>query len=176
MALTVALVIWIFRNIETFFGYFLRRYLEPSYYFDGLGILVGVALVFLLGIVINAWIVRKIYTFFQNIIKQIPLIKTIYTAVYDLVMFFDKSSQTHQQAVLVDTSVGAVIGFVTRNSLEGLPPALGTDNHVLVYIPFSYQIGGFTLSIPNDKLRALDMPVEQAMSLVMTAGMSQKTD
>jgi uncharacterized membrane protein len=45
---------------------------------------------------------------------------------------------------------------------------------VAVYFPFSYQIGGYTVMVPAEQLIALDMPMEQAMRFVMTAGIIEK--
>ncbi|MFT7218834.1 MAG: putative membrane protein [Candidatus Azotimanducaceae bacterium] len=44
------------------------------------------------------------------------------------------------------------------------------EDHVLVYLPMSYQIGGFTVLVPSEKLQPLDMNIEEAMSFVVTAG------
>jgi uncharacterized membrane protein len=43
---------------------------------------------------------------------------------------------------------------------------------VAVYFPMSYQIGGYTLLLPREQLEPLDLPVEAAMRLVLTGGMS----
>jgi uncharacterized membrane protein len=43
---------------------------------------------------------------------------------------------------------------------------------VAVYFPMSYQIGGYTLMVPRERLQPLDLPVETAMRVVLTGGMS----
>jgi uncharacterized membrane protein len=43
---------------------------------------------------------------------------------------------------------------------------------VAVYLPMSYQIGGYTLYLPGSSIEPLDMPVEDAMRLILTAGLS----
>ncbi|MGE4350294.1 MAG: DUF502 domain-containing protein [Candidatus Berkiella sp.] len=173
VVVTFAVVVWVFRSIEVFFGRFIQYIIPPQYYFDGLGIIVGVLLVFVIGILVNAWLIKTIYHFAESIVNKIPGIKVIYNAVKDFVNFFDKSKQTQAQyAVLVNTALGQAIGFVTRDNLTDLPQDLGGDANCLVYIPLSYQIGGLMVSIPKKDLIKVDWEINQAMSFVITAGMS----
>ncbi|MCS5707441.1 DUF502 domain-containing protein [Candidatus Berkiella cookevillensis] len=173
IVVTFAVVVWVFRSIEVFFGRFIQYIIPPQYYFDGLGIIVGVLLVFVIGILVNAWLIKTIYHFAESIVNKIPGIKVIYNAVKDFVNFFDKSKQTQAQyAVLVNTALGQAIGFVTRDNLTDLPQDLGGEANCLVYIPLSYQIGGLMVSIPKKDLIKIDWEINQAMSFVITAGMS----
>ncbi len=173
IVVTLAVVIWIFSNIEAFFGQILQLFIPSQYYFDGLGILVGIILIFVLGILVNAWILKQLYQLADGIVKKIPFVKTIYSSIQDLVEFFERTQETqHNQAVLLKMGKIKIMGFVTRNSLEGLPDALGTEKDVLVYIPMSYMIGGFMIAMPRKALIPLDLNVNQAMSLILTAGMT----
>lgn len=173
VVVTLAIVVWVFRSIEVFFGKFLQYFIPAQYYFDGLGIIVGVLLVFTIGVLINAWVIKHLYQLAESIVKRIPFIKIIYNAVKDFVNFFDQSKQTQAQyAVLVNTQLGQVIGFVTRDNLADLPETLGRDENCLVYIPLSYQIGGMMVSVPKRDLIKIDWEMNQAMSFVLTAGMS----
>lgn len=169
MVLTFAIAIWIFGSLETFFGGFLRYFIPEKYYFPGLGILIGIATIFAAGILVNAWIVRKIYRFAEKIVKRIPLIKTIYNGIQDLFSFFDKN-QTAKQTVLVKTPLGKIIGFVTRTSFKEMP-TLGAESEIMVYIPLSYTIGGLTMILPKKDIEILDWPVDKAMSFAIMAGM-----
>ncbi|MBS0290397.1 MAG: DUF502 domain-containing protein [Proteobacteria bacterium] len=172
IALTITIVIWLFTTMESFFGKFLSRYLPKEYYFEGLGIIVGVALIFVIGILVNAWVIRSIYRYADKLVKQIPFIRTIYNAIQDLLNYFDKSNETAQQAVLIQTRMGKVMGFVTGDSLDQMKPPLGAADEVLVYIPLSYMMGGITTVVPRKAVTALDWPVNEAMSFILTAGMT----
>lgn len=170
IALTLAIVVWILRNIEGFFGHIVKHIISPQYYFDGLGIILGLIFIFILGLLVNAWIVRRVYDWFEGILKKTPGIKTIYNAIQDMMGFFDHSKQAQQRAVIVNTPIGRMVGFVTREDLSALPEALGTGKDVFVYIPLSYQIGGVMIALPASELIPLDMPVNEAMSMVVTGG------
>ena len=63
-------------------------------------------------------------------------------------------------------------GFVTRRDFSALPPNLGDEHTIAVYLPMSYQVGGYTLMLPRDAVEPLDMSVDEAMRYALTAGMS----
>ncbi len=172
IALTITIVIWLFTTMEAFFGHFLKKNLPSQYYFQGLGIIVGVVLIFVIGILFNAWIVRQMYAWLEKMVKQIPVIKSIYNAIQDLVNFFDKSNQAAQQAVMVETRMGKVMGFITRDALEKMTPSLGSEEEVLVFIPLSYMVGGIAIVVPRKSITPLDWAVNEAMSFILTAGMT----
>ncbi|MBS0287211.1 MAG: DUF502 domain-containing protein [Proteobacteria bacterium] len=172
IAMTISIVLWLFTSIEAFFGQYIRQHIPPEYYFEGLGIIVGVLLIFMLGLLVNAWMVRKIYQQADTIVKKIPFIKTIYNAIQDLLNFFDKSNQSAQQAVMVQTKFGKVMGFVTKDVLTTMTPALGSEDEVLVYIPLSYMVGGIATVVPRKAITPLDWSVNEAMSFILTAGMT----
>ncbi len=177
IALTISIVLWLFSTIETFFEHLLQHTIPPEYYFKGLGILIGVLLIFVIGLLVNAWVVKSIYRQGDKIVKKIPIIKTIYNAIQDLLNFFDKSNQEAQQAVMVQTRFGKVMGFVTKDKLNEMMPILGSKDEVLVYIPLSYQVGGLTIVVSRSDITKMDWSVNEAMSFILTAGMTgQKKD
>jgi uncharacterized membrane protein len=64
------------------------------------------------------------------------------------------------------------IGFVTR---EDVPPVLlahGGQDWVTVYFPMSYAFGGYTIYLPRERIAPLDISVEDAMRLAITAGLT----
>ena len=67
-----------------------------------------------------------------------------------------------------------LVGFVTREQFDDLPLTPKADDAVAVYMPMSYQIGGYTLFLPRDCLTPLDMPFEQAMRMVVTGWVTKR--
>jgi uncharacterized membrane protein len=65
-----------------------------------------------------------------------------------------------------------LIGFVTREDLTQLPDGLNNGTEIAVYLPMSYQIGGYLVFVPKSKVQPLNLSVEDASRLVLTAGMS----
>lgn len=174
MAITLGIVLWILRTIEGFFGHVFKYFISPQYYFDGLGIILGLIFIFMIGLLVNAWLIGRVYTWFEGILKKTPGIKTIYNAIQDMMGFFERDKTAQQRAVIVNTPMGRMVGFVMRENLSSLPPGLGGEKDVFVYIPLSYQIGGLMLAMPESALTHLDMPVNDAMSMVVTGGVSGK--
>ena len=66
-----------------------------------------------------------------------------------------------------------VLGFVTRDEFSDMPENMVSTDSVAVYLPMSYQIGGYTVYVPRSRLTFIDMPREQAMRLAVTAGIKQ---
>jgi uncharacterized membrane protein len=57
------------------------------------------------------------------------------------------------------------MGLVTREDID----ELNDHSKVTVYVPFSYMLGGMTLIVSKDKVTKVDMPVDQALKLSVTA-------
>jgi uncharacterized membrane protein len=78
-----------------------------------------------------------------------------------------------QQVVLVRLGGDLrVMGFVTRSDLTGLPPGMSEPGNIAVYMPMSYQIGGYTALVPRSSVQPVDMTLEEAMRFTLTAGVS----
>lgn len=173
IALTVGIILWLFTTLENFFGRLIQYVIPHQYYFKGLGILLGLLLIYVIGLLVNAWMVKWVYDLADRLVKKIPVVKTIYNAIQDLVNFFDKNNQSQQhQAVLIDYAMGKVIGFITRDSMKATPLEEYGEDKVLVYIPLSYQIGGLAVLVSRSSLTPLKWSADQAMSFILTAGMT----
>ena len=66
-----------------------------------------------------------------------------------------------------------VIGFVTQAVAENLPEDFRGEDSILVYLPLSYMIGGYTLFLPRSCLTPLDLSFEEGMKLVLTGVVSR---
>lgn len=174
--ITIALVIWLLGTIESVFGEILRLLLPDQAYRRGMGLIVGLLLVMAAGFMTQAFFFREFVKWFEHGLERIPLIKTVYGAVRDLTGLFSKSGGRQFDKVVIVQFPGVpmrLVGFVTVDEFErlGLPPGEESDE-VAVYLPMSYQIGGYTGLIPRRCLTRIDMGFEDAMRLVVTAGMS----
>ena len=65
-----------------------------------------------------------------------------------------------------------LIGFVTRDDLSTLPGGLGSKDEIAVYLPMSYQIGGYTVLIPRQNVEPINISMEDAFRFTVTAGVS----
>ena len=79
-----------------------------------------------------------------------------------------------QKVVSVRIGDVSLIGFVTKEEITDSAKASSLNNLVAVYLPMSYQIGGYTIYIPRHIVKPLDMTVEDAMKTVLTAGLAKQ--
>jgi uncharacterized membrane protein len=174
--LTLYILYWLIWSAENILGAFFRILLPEGWYIPGMGLLVGLAAIFLLGMFLNAFLVRQALELSESVMNRIPLVKMLYGSVKDLIAFFaHKREQRFDQVVTVDLNFGGVpmrmIGFVTRTDFNDLPPGIGTEGEVAVYLPLSYQIGGYTVIVPRSLVRPIEISTHRAMGFVVTAGM-----
>lgn len=174
IALTVYLIVTLARWSENTVGDTLRAILPGDLYLPGGGLIVTVALVTLMGYLVNLPIINLPMRLGDAIFSRLPLIKSIYTGIKDIMEFMTSSGEESGQskAVLVELPGGVqLVGLITDTA-----PDLDGDGSgkVLVYLPMSYQVGGYTLLIDESALTPLDMSIEKAMRFVLTAGVRKE--
>ncbi|MDZ7645557.1 MAG: DUF502 domain-containing protein [Woeseiaceae bacterium] len=177
IVVTVWIVWWIGVTFETILGGIYTMLFSPRWYFPGLGILLGIALIFAVGLLTKAWLFRSLFDWWSSILNRIPLVKTLYGAVQDFMDFISgDTGNRFNRVVLVEFEQPAMklMGFVTREDFEHF--AVGLDEEeVAVFFPMSYQVGGYTLFLPRSRLQPVDVSAEDAMRFVLTAGLSART-
>ncbi|MGE0633540.1 MAG: DUF502 domain-containing protein [Pseudobdellovibrionaceae bacterium] len=175
-ALTIYLAVAAARILDSFLGHVLRLVLPEAFYIPGLGLLATVILIFLFGLLLNNYLTAQFLRQIEKRLTKIPFFKVVYSPLRDLMNLFSKKSEGHKSVVLVNWSNGMrSIGVVTREKFSDLPAALNDPESVAVYIPFSYGMGGYTYLVKRSQLTEVDMPIEQAMSLVITGWVKAET-
>ena len=172
--LTVYLLYWLAVSSENVMGTALRWVLPNATYFPGLGMMAGLVVVFVVGLLMKAILIRQIFTFGERILYQLPLIKTVYRAMRDLFDFFTPKEEGLGEVVAVTYNGTEMIGFVTQTDQKKLPESFRGQDKVLVYLPMSYMIGGFTVFISREHVRPVNMSMEEAMRFALTAGITGK--
>lgn len=173
---TLYILYWLIWSAENVLGAFFRIILPEGWYIPGMGLLTGLVGIFLLGYFLNAFLVRRAFDWSDSLMNRIPLVKTLYGSVKDFIGFFaQKREQQFNQVVTVDLNFGGtpmrMIGFVTRTDFYDMPPGIGKEGEIAVYLPLSYQIGGYTVIVPRSAVQPIDISMHRAMGFVVTAGM-----
>jgi uncharacterized membrane protein len=177
IGLTVYVVYWLAVTAERVFSGTIRRLVPEGAYWPGLGLIAGLLVLYLVGLAVNAYVVRRALRFGDRLFARIPVVKTIYLATRDFMRFFPASGQGSdlKRVVLVPFGPGRAIGFVTAES----GTALGLDDvgsdRVAVYLPMSYMIGGYTVFVPRDVLEPTSLSVEAAMRIALMGGVQSAT-
>lgn len=176
VAVTISILYWIGVSLETVLGGVLKLFVPDKFYLPGTGLVIALLATFVVGATAHRWLIAKLIQIGEGIISRIPLAKTIYGGVRDLMKFISTTAERKglDQVVMVDVAEDTrMIGFVTGSGIEIAQSEERKNEIATVYIPFSYQIGGHTVCVPRSKLKTIDVPVESAMRWVLTAGVSQ---
>lgn len=171
----IASVWWLVRTAETLAGAAVRPFLHDSVYVPGTGLLAALAVCFVVGLFINTRPALGLINLWHRLLERIPLVKSLYGAVEDILASFSKGKDRRFDRVVKVRLAGLdmwLVGFVTREDLTTLPAGLNSSEEMAVYLPMSYQIGGYLIFVPKSSVEPLHMSVEDASRLVLTAGMS----
>lgn len=175
---TVYLIIWLFATVESFLGKPLLWLIPDNYYRAGMGLLMAAAAIFAIGVLMRAYIVQRIFGWAESVLLGVPLVKSIYSALRDFFGLFAGQGDERGLQVVTVSLPGTgmrVMGFVTRDDLSDLPAGLSDAGEVAVYLPMSYQVGGYTVFMARDQLTPVSMSREEAMRFVLTAGLKSKS-
>jgi len=179
VALTVYLVYWLATSAEAVLGQAMRFVIGDAHYVPGLGVLAGLLITLGIGLLLRIWLFRKVFLLGETLLQKIPGIKSLYGSIRDMVGFFDASKQKEfDKTVMVAFDEGntRLMGLVTREDFRDLPEGIGDEQTVAVYLPMSYQLGGFTVMVPKARIRPVDMKVDEAMQFLLTAAVSPKRE
>jgi uncharacterized membrane protein len=177
VALTLYVVYWLGTTAESFLGGGLRLILPASWYRPGLGLAVGFVVVLIVGLLVNAYVVRRVIRLGEELLARIPLVKTIFGALKDFTRFLPAAGQRRdlKRVVLYKFGDARIIGFVTSEHVHPKLCSDGANELLAVYFPMSYQIGGYTLYLHRSSLQTSDLSVEEAMRLVLIGGLTSET-
>lgn len=171
-AITIYFLVWLVSTTEAL----LSPFIPAEYYFPGLGVVTVILALTAIGILINAYLFSGLIMLGERIFARVPVIKTLFGAVQDAVELFEvKKDKDTKKAVAVDMDNGIkLIGFMTNDKVAN--KLFPDEDKVAVYLPMSYQIGGYTLYLSRDKITPLDIDVETAMRIAVTGGSSIEKD
>lgn len=170
ITLTFYFIYWASLKLESLFASSLQWLLGEALYIPGLGIILTLFIIFMVGVLVSHYITARFFTWITSFMEKVPLIKAIYNPLKDLMALIpgkNSDKDRAQRVVLVPLEPLGVkaMGLVTREHLDELPG----NELIAVYIPYSYMLGGMTVLIERHKVEKVDMPVEQALKLSVTA-------
>lgn len=167
LALSIGILYWLFSFLEELVGPLMKT-LIGKYYIPGMGILAAVILLFFIGVFLNTWIISKITSFFDRLFKKIPIFNSLYKMVKNVTHFFQVSPNGQGQQV-VEVTIGeqTLVGFITRKDFSEFPEM--DQERVAVFLPMSYQIGGYTVLVPASAIKPINMKIEDALQYSLIA-------
>ena len=157
-------------------GKIVPKKINPNNYlpFDipGLEILIALLVITLIGWLSLSFLGKKFFEFFNNILKKIPILRTIYSAIGQMTESFTKSDNKQKSVVLLEYPRKGVwaVGFATKDN-EGIIKENLKDEIVNVFVPTTPNpTSGFLLMVPKKDLIYLNVSFEQASKFIVSAG------
>ncbi len=174
VVLTFYLLYWLAITAESVLGGLIQTALPNTLYWPGMGVIAGLVVLFLIGLVMHAYVVQLLFAKLEKLFAHMPVIKPIYGAFRDFLDYFKpKKEQDFEQVVSVQVNENMkVIGFITEHDSQKLPDGFNEQDSVLVYLPLSYMIGGYAVLVPRSAVTPVDLSMEEAMRFTLTAGMT----
>jgi uncharacterized membrane protein len=171
IGLTIYFIYWLGVTTEELLSKPIKLVIDGANYWPGMGLVTGFMILFLVGLAVNAFIVRRVLGIGEELLLRVPVVKTVYSAIRDMTRLVntDKKKGDLDRVVTLDYGPGMLIGFVTQEHANTIGIGGGEDM-IAVYLPMSYQIGGYTLYVSRSKVHETDLTVEQAMRIVLTGG------
>ena len=157
---------------------FLPKTINPNSYlpFDipGIEILITIIIITIIGWLSLSFLGRKFLELFNNILKKIPILRTIYSAVGQLTESFTQSEGNKKSVVILEYPRKGiwVVGFATKENKGEISDKTNEDL-VNVFVPTTPNpTSGFLLMVPKKDLKYLDMNFEDASRFIVSAGTS----
>ncbi len=168
--LTIYIVYLLFTLVDTFLQSFLNEYLPFN--IPGIGILLLIVLITLLGFIAQSIMFSPIKRLIDRIMKNVPLVKVLYSALHDLFSAFVGKEKKFNKPVLVKVNTISElekIGFLTTEDLS----ELSIPGKASVYFPHSYNFSGEMFIVPKEHITPLDIPAAEAMKFVVSGGVTK---
>ena len=152
--------------------------INPNHYLPynipGLEILISLVLITFIGWISLSFLGKKLLNIFNNILKKIPILRTIYSAILQMTETFTKSYNNKKNVVLIEYPRKGIwaVGFATKeNSTEMTTKT--KKNLINVFVPTTPNpTSGFLLMVPKDEIIYLDLSFEEASKFIVSAGTS----
>ncbi len=152
--------------------------INPNNYlpFDipGLEILIALILITFVGWLSLSFLGKKFFELFNSILKKIPILRTIYSAIGQMTESFTKNDKDKSSVVLLEYPRKGVwaVGFATQEN-KGIISQKINENLINVFLPTTPNpTSGFLLMVPKKDLIYLDVTFEQASKFIVSAGTS----
>ena len=150
--------------------------INPNHYLPynipGLEIVIAVFLITVIGWISLSFLGKRLFNFVEAILNKIPIIRTIYSAVEQLIETFTKSKSDKKNVVLVEYPRKGVyaVGFATKENTGEIKNKAGKEL-INVFVPTTPNpTSGFLLMFPKDEVIYLDLSFEEASKFIVSAG------
>jgi len=170
IVVSVAAFIWMFRLVDGWTSPLYVRLFGREV--PGLGIITTALVLLVIGALATNVLGRRILQTGESYLLRLPLFRTVYSPVKQLVVAFspDNEHGFKRVALVEDPARGALLGFLTKEFT--LDRGQGPEPVVAVYVPTNHLYLGDVLVLPRDRVSFPDLTVEQGIRIFLTGGMA----
>ena len=170
LVISVAALVWIFGIIDGFTAPLAARVLGREV--PGLGILITLLVVLAVGAVATNVIGRRLLTRGEGWLMRVPVFRTVYAPVKQLVAAFSPDNEYGFKRVVMveDPRRGMVMGFLTKEFT--VDRGSGAEPLVAIYVPTNHLYLGDVVVYPRSSVFFPDVTVEEGIRIFLTGGMS----
>ena len=153
--------------------------INPNHYLPynipGLEIFIAVIIITFIGWLSLSFIGKKLLELFNNILKKIPILRTIYSAFEQMLEIFTKNEDNKKNVVLVEypRKGSWAVGFATKENKSEISHK-SKQKLINVFVPTTPNpTSGFLLMFPKEEVIYLDMSFEEASRFIVSAGSAE---
>jgi uncharacterized membrane protein len=170
LVISVAAIVWIFRVIDGFVGPYYETWLQREV--PGLGLLTTALFVLLVGSIATNVIGKRVLQRAEYYLMLVPVFRTIYAPVKQLVVAFSPDSEHgFKRVVMIEEGSGRyLLGFLTREFTADR--GKGPESLLAVYVPTNHLYLGDVIVYPRERASFPDLTVEQGIRIFLTGGMA----
>ena len=157
-------------------GRIIPKEINPNNYLPfnipGVEIVIALLVITFIGWLSLSFLGKKFFELFNNILKKIPILRTIYSAIGQMTETFTKSDNKQKSVVLLEYPRKGIwaVGFATKEN-KGLIKNKVEEDIINVFVPTTPNpTSGFLLMVPKKDLIYLDVSFEQASKFIVSAG------
>lgn len=167
--ITVAAFIWLFGIVDGLTSPFYERLLGRRV--PGLGIVTTAVGVLIVGAVATNVIGKRILQRADSYLLRVPVFRTIYAPVKQLVVAFSPDNESgFKRVVLVNNGDSSALGFLTREFT--VDRGEGPEEMLAVYVPTNHLYLGDIVICGRDRASFPDITVEEGLRIFLTGGMA----
>ena len=154
----------------------LPKEINPNHYLPydipGVEILTAVVFITLIGWLSLSFLGKKLLNLFNNILKKIPILRTIYSAIGQMTETFARTDKEKKNVVLVEypRKGSWAVGFATKENTGEITKKVN-KKLINVFVPTTPNpTSGFLLMFPENEVIYLDLTFEEASKFIVSAG------
>jgi uncharacterized membrane protein len=143
-----------------------------GFHIPGIGVVLAVVIVMATGIIVANLFGRKLVSLWESVLAKIPLVRTIYISVKQVLETIFSSGQAFRKVLLIEYPRKGLWTLAFQSSTtQGEAQARTGHEIVNVFIPTTPNpTSGFFIMVPKEDVIELDMSVDDGLKLIISAG------